>query len=133
VQTISTMPSCIHIINSCHISDQRDPTACLEDFLACPHAASVASRARCFSAFTMRGWIVLIRHVATIHGMYAGKHGGYSLHPFFFLLDARNGDGRMFVRDTRTYASPSWATTLWDSGYCYILLPLFTKECNSRF
>ena len=83
VQTVSTAPPCIHAMDSCHVSSQRDPTARLDDFLACPHAASVASRARCFSASTMRGWIVLTGHVATIHGIYAGRHGGYSLQRFF--------------------------------------------------
>jgi len=75
-QTISIVPPCIHSIDSCHVSSQRDPITRLEDFLACLHAASVASRARCFSVSTMRRWIVLTGHVATIHDMYAGRHGG---------------------------------------------------------
>jgi hypothetical protein len=57
VQTASTVPLCIHAMDSCHMSGQCDPTARLEDFLACPHAVSVASYARCFSTSTMSGWV----------------------------------------------------------------------------
>ena len=80
VQTVSTVPSCIHAMNSWHVSSQRNPTARLEDFFTCPHVASVTSRVRCFSASIMRGWIMLTEHVATIYGMYVRRHGGYSLH-----------------------------------------------------
>jgi hypothetical protein len=73
VQTVSTVPP------SMHAMDSR-----LEDFLACPHAASVTFCACCFSASTMRGWIMLTGHMPTIHGMYIGRQGGYRLHWIFF-------------------------------------------------
>lgn len=77
VQNSSTVSPCIHGIDSCHVSNQHDPTARVGDFLAdsaCgfgglprPHVASEASHARCFSASTMRRRIVLTGHVTTIH------------------------------------------------------------------
>jgi hypothetical protein len=39
VQTVSTVLPCIYVMNGCHVSSQRDPTAYLKDFLACPFFA----------------------------------------------------------------------------------------------